>query len=309
MKNISLNILIAAFMLSVHSAHADSLTIGPSGDTWMLALAPDNNMGGADNFAAGFNTQLSPMRALIRFNLSSIPTNATVTSAVLTLTVIKADHAGPATYNLHRVLKDWNEGVGTSGTGTSDTGAQALDGETTWTARIFPSTNWTSAGASSTSDASSTISAFTVLSNANTGNYTWGSTANMVSDVQVWVNNTNSNFGWLFKDALETSGTARRWASRENATASSRPSLVVNYTVPSSSPQRPTLSQLSRTNNQIRFSFNAEANRTYAVEARGVLAPGSWTPLTNYTAPPVSTNLIFSENFSSTNKFYRVRTP
>jgi hypothetical protein len=79
--------------------------------------------------------------------------------------------------------------------------------------------------------------------------------------------------------------------------------------LPTADPQHPTISQPMRAANQIRFTFNAEANRTYAVEARGNVDPGSWTSVSNYSAALTPTNFVFTENLSSTNKFYRVRTP
>ena len=61
------------------------------------------------------------------------------------------------------------------------------------------------------------------------GDFTWGSTAQMVTDVQSWLDNPNNNFGWLLLTNETVIQTARRFGSRENATVANRPLLTVEY--------------------------------------------------------------------------------
>src|ERR1043166_6073063 len=106
-KNIQLLCLLLVSTLLALPVRADSLMVVSDADTWIFSELPDNNNGRADTFATGINMHASTMRALIRFDVSSIPTNATVTSASLTMVETKNDHGGDATFVLHRVLNGW----------------------------------------------------------------------------------------------------------------------------------------------------------------------------------------------------------
>ena len=56
--------------------------------------------------------------------------------------------------------------------------------------------------------------------------YTWGPTSQMQADVQDWLDNPASNFGWLLRASDETSlQTARGFDSRQSLTAANRPVL------------------------------------------------------------------------------------
>ena len=63
----------------------------------------------------------------------------------------------------------------------------------------------------------------------------------MVADVQAWVNNAASNFGWLVLGDESEAATAKRFDTRESA---SPPILTIEYTAagrPSPTPRsRPT---------------------------------------------------------------------
>jgi len=61
------------------------------------------------------------------------------------------------------------------------------------------------------------------------GSYTFASTANLVGDVQSWVNNPGNNFGWIVMSESENIGTTiRRFGNRNSGV--SAPLLTVNYT-------------------------------------------------------------------------------
>ena len=61
---------------------------------------------------------------------------------------------------------------------------------------------------------------------------TWGSTAEMVSDVQDWLDDPASNYGWIVLGKEGTRQTAKRVASRENASTEDRPRLLIEYFPP-----------------------------------------------------------------------------
>jgi hypothetical protein len=57
----------------------------------------------------------------------------------------------------------------------------------------------------------------------------------LVSDVQNWLDNPGTNFGWALIGTETVSSTARGYASRENATVANRPTLNVSFTLPAPS--------------------------------------------------------------------------
>ena len=54
-----------------------------------------------------------------------------------------------------------------------------------------------------------------------------------MNDVQGWLDNPSSNFGWLLQGNESTSPTTKRFDTKENGTVANRPMLTVNYTPPS----------------------------------------------------------------------------
>ena len=212
------------------SAFGDSVTLTASADTHLFEPAPDNNAGGNPTFIAGANFNLKRSRGLVKFDLTGqIPSNATIQSVSLTLTVTMVP-ATPtdSTFDLRRVVVDWGEGTGFSNSG--DAGRAAVAGEATWNNRFHPSTPWSAVGAAAPGDFSSTVSAsrFVHLQGA----YTFSSTPAMVADVEQWLADPSTNFGWIVMSESEaTTGTHRTFASRENS-ANNGPTLVVQYVIP-----------------------------------------------------------------------------
>ena len=69
-------------------------------------------------------------------------------------------------------------------------GAPATPNDATWRHRFFDTIFWTMQGG----DFSATVSASQSV--GGVGQYTWSS-AQMVADVQLWLDSPTSNFGWL----------------------------------------------------------------------------------------------------------------
>ena len=90
--------------------------------------------GAGPTMFAGANGQASIRRALVAFDLSSIPAGATVTSASLNINVTK-NHPGSYAFDIHRMLADWGESD--SNSGTSGQGVDAHPGDVTWNFRFF----------------------------------------------------------------------------------------------------------------------------------------------------------------------------
>lgn len=272
----------------------------PVADTTLFEDAPDNNLGATATLIAGTTATGFRNRALVKFDLAGIPANATITSAALTLNVVKAGSGPGSTFDLHFMLQDWGEGSGTGNQGTP-----ANTGEATWNNRFHPSTPWNSPGATADADYVATISATNFMDGA--GSYTFVSTPGLVSDVQAWLNHPGNNFGWILisEDEMDLA-TARRIGSREDP--NNTPVLTVQYTVPAP-PVPPTIASAARVGDQFQFSFNAESNRSYTVQYIGALTGTNWGVLTNISPMLAPANVLVSDPLTTSNRFYRVRTP
>jgi hypothetical protein len=160
-------------------------------------------------------------RALVRFDLSSLPTGVTWSSAAVSLTLtLQVGEGFPMT--LHKLNSDWGEGASNAGE-PGGSGANAQTNDATWRHRFFSTQNWTTDGGDFVNTASATI---------NVGNFlsqplqTWTS-AQLLTDVQSWITNPSTNYGWLLKGDETQSSTAQRFASRNNSNTALRPKLVL----------------------------------------------------------------------------------
>ena len=280
--------------------------LSPNADSTINDRNPDYNMGGHATIDAGASGMGDKKRALLMFDIAGqIPPQATVASVTLTVKMVRAPSGGgvDSIFSLHRLRQSWGEGnKATVNDNTDDFGVQATTNEVTWNARLYSAPLWSVPGTSSPVDYFSAASATNFI--AGVGTYTFNSNSNLVADVQAWVNNPGTNFGWILTSLLEnTSTTIRRFGSRESTNA---PLLTVQYSLPAAPP---ILTPLSIQTNRFRFSFDAETNRIYTVEHRGALTGTNWTVLTSIGPLAIATNVIVSDVLTSSNRFYRVNIP
>lgn len=166
-------------------------------------------------------------RALIAFDLASaIPPGSTVTRVALSLH-LSATNAGPFPVRLHRILADWGEGASFSSGGG---GAPSVPGDSTWIHRFFDDAFWTQAGG----DFDPIPRAVALVDQP--GFYSWGSTPEMVADVQSWLAQPEGNYGWILVGDESLPTTVKRFDSREHPEEAGRPVLNVEY-VPPCSPE------------------------------------------------------------------------
>lgn len=181
--------------------------------------ATQSNGAGPGMFA-GSNSNQSPRRGLLEFDVAgALPAGAAINSVQLQLTVGQVAGSGGTgsggdpftrTIQLYKLNADWGEGTtGSTATtiGGTGQGFPANPGDATWTQNKFGTSSWTTPGA--LGDANPTPSASTVIPgnsggvNVTNQTFSWGSTAQMVADVQSWLNAPSSNFGWLIKNNNE----------------------------------------------------------------------------------------------------------
>ena len=177
-----------------------------------------------------------------------MPANATITSVSLSLVLGQVAGGGlgggdqtPRTIRLFDVTTDWKGGTnGTAGFpgpgfGGTGQGFAPNPGDVTWNFASFNTVPWATPGGGG--DFASTESADTVVSQNLDTSYVWGSTAQMVSDVQGWLDGTLPNFGWLLKsDSEGVPTTFRAFFTREGAIEQGvpqfAPELAVSFSVP-----------------------------------------------------------------------------
>jgi hypothetical protein len=217
-------------------ASANIINITPSKDNTLYEYDPaegDHSNGAGFHLFAGENGMGELRRGVVAFDVAgTIPAGSTITAVSLTMNMSMTP-AGAETVELHKLLADWGEGTSHAGMGEGD-GAPATPNDATWRHRFFDTLFWTAQGG----DFSVTVSASQSV--GGTGQYTWSS-AQMVVDVQSWVNDPASDFGWLLLGNETTIATTKRFDTRESA---SPPVLTITFTpspraVPSPRP-RPT---------------------------------------------------------------------
>ncbi len=211
-------------------AAATTVNISASADATLYEDAGGLIADGAgDYFFAGKTNQPKLRRGIIKFDLGVIPSGATVTAVTLKLHCSKTP--SPVTsysFTMHKVTNSWSEGT-VNDAGDEGDGSPSTANSVTWKHRVYSGTLWTNLGGDFTGSSSASASVTDV------GFYTWGSTATLVSDVQGWVNNSATNFGWIIKGNEGVQKSAKRFDSRTNATSANRPVLTVTYTPPPAS--------------------------------------------------------------------------
>ena len=192
----------------------------------------DLSNGAGNHFFAGRTGQGYIRRAVLAFDIAgSIPPGSAIISVRLSMHLSRGGGNGTPTIELHKLIADWGEGTSVA-SGQEGQGALATTNDATWRHRFYDTTFWLAQGG----DFAVTVSASQSV--GGLGTYTWSS-AQMVADVQSWLNDPPTNFGWLVRGDESTSGTTKRFDTRESA---SPPVLTIEYTTATPTPT-PTATQ------------------------------------------------------------------
>ena len=189
-----------------------------------------NSNGSGSRIFAGSNKGGFARRALIAFDLGKqIPAEAIIVDATLRLHMSRTS-APEQTIDVHRLLRNWGEGASDGSTVNlqEGQGAPAQQGDASWIHRMFDTEMWEVPGGDFSGTASASASV------GGVGDYTWKSNQ-LTADVQMWVEDPSSNFGWIVIGDESINKTTKRFDSRENATAANRPLLQVTFSVPEDS--------------------------------------------------------------------------
>lgn len=219
---LAISVMTALGFAAATPASSNIINITPTKDNTLYEYDPaegDHSNGAGLHFFAGENAMGELRRGVLAFDIAgTIPAGSTITAVSLTMNMSMTP-AGTKTIELHTLLADWGEGTSHAPQGEGD-GAPATPNDATWRHRFFDTIFWTNEGG----DFSAIVSASQSV--GGTGQYTWSSTQ-MVADVQAWVDNPASNFGWLVLGDETTIATAKRFDTRESA---SPPILTIQYT-------------------------------------------------------------------------------
>ncbi|MCI0536822.1 MAG: DNRLRE domain-containing protein [Verrucomicrobiales bacterium] len=302
--NFSAAVTTALFVLGdLPPGRGETIELKPTADTTLFQRSPDNNLGAVDSLAVGGIATGPLARALLKFDVAaSLPANAKITSARLAFEVVKVPTSGgrPSDFRLHRFLQAWNEGRKAGG----PMGAAATEGESTWNFRVHPTIRWSQPGGGAPVEFPATPSASVRI--GGVGRYEMASTSGLVADVQAWLTEPASNFGWiLISQAERTPETARRIATRE---ASARgPVLTIEYTTSPSAPLH--IDRFEIVANEFRLHFTAEPNQSHQVEFSETLTASGWSTLTNLAPFVMPTDVVVSDGANRPQRFYRLRSP
>lgn len=215
-------------VLTATAAFSEVVSIPAFRDNTLYQNATGSTSNGAGEYFFVGRTEVisggTIRRGLIAFNVAqAIPAGARVTRVDLTLNMSRT-LVGLKPVSLHRLLRSWGEGI-SNAAAQEGGGAPAATGDATWLHRFFDTVFWTGAGAAG--DFVATPS--TTVEIGAIGSYTFLSTPALVADVQGWVDNPSTSFGWILIGDESTIATAKRFDSRTNLIATARPRLTVEF--------------------------------------------------------------------------------
>lgn len=168
--------------------------------------ATENGGGGADICIGNLAATTATRRAFVRYTLPPIPTNATVERVVLQNLQVQVRQMGAgtplaATLLVRRVTADWAEGTGGDAQGGGPCSGGAAVAGVNWNTQPMV------AAADSADAALSANDNVNIVIDTDIGTADDG----LIADVQAWVVNGASNFGWRLAVAEEaTANNARR---------------------------------------------------------------------------------------------------
>ncbi|HOC44809.1 MAG TPA: DNRLRE domain-containing protein [Thermoanaerobaculales bacterium] len=233
MSRLSLSavLIILVSLAMAGLAPAQTIELAPIMDATLYEDAGGVLANGSGSYLfVGRTAQPLTRRALIAFDIAgAIPAGSTIITAELKIEVSKVSDPSDQTVFVHRVTESWGEGA-SDAPGQEGSGAPASPGDATWIHRSYPADPWTTAGGSFVPAASAQRAIGSI------GSYSFNSTPQLVSDVQAWLDDPSGNFGWILLMTSTTNGTAKRFDSRENATANARPKLEIQYQASTQAP-------------------------------------------------------------------------
>ena len=215
-------ILLLSSFLSENLTAQTTVKLVTSADTYISNSNTTNNYG-AQPLMKITRSSSTPRGSLLKWDVTSIPVNAVITSVSLTVNV---STAASQTYYLYNLKRDWIEGTGTGNTSGDGATWETYDGTNSWgtdgaanTETDHYTNNLWDAGSSSFS---------------STGKKTINFNTEGLAVVQGWVSGTLPNYGVTIQDYSSSSSSYDlQLSTRNNSTAANHPTLNVTYTISS----------------------------------------------------------------------------
>ncbi len=283
MKNLFTNsfifwiILLLSSFLSENFIAQTTVNLVTSADTYISNSNTSYNYG-TQTYMKITRSSSTPRGSLLKWDVSSIPGNAVITSVSLTVNI---STAASQTYYLYNLKRNWIEGTGT--------GKETNDGAT-W--KTYDGTNnWGTDGAANIETDRDTDNLWDAGSSSfsSTGIKTINFNTEGLAVVQGWVSGTLPNYGVTIQDYSSSSSSYDlQLSTRNNSTAANHPTLNITYTV--SLPGINTSGTLTNFNSQ---PGSSSAIQTYSVSGLTLADNISITAPTGF---QVSTD---GESFSS----------
>ncbi|MDR3619165.1 MAG: DNRLRE domain-containing protein [Paludisphaera borealis] len=237
----TLTVASALFLGIAGAASAGSVTLYSSLDNTLVQVQPGSTQlsnGQGDIFVGRTNQDgqgpatISTRRGVIAFDVAgAIAAGSIITDVTLTMWDVRGLN-GSVQIDLHRVLASWGEGSSFFNGGV---GGPAADGDATWLSRFYNAADPASSPAWSTpgGDFDSTVSGSAIVTEHASDvekAFSWlgSSNSQMIADVQKWLDDPTSNFGWLLQGDESKGQTAKRFRSGE-ADLAFRPTLTITY--------------------------------------------------------------------------------
>jgi hypothetical protein len=226
MRKLAVTAFVLSLVLSAASATAgmlETVEVSPSKDN-TLYESPDGSLsnGAGSRMFAGVTAQPNIRRGLVAFDVAThVPPGATIANVTLTLEQVMTI-AGDTTVSLHRAEQDWGEGASTAA-GQQGAGGVSATGDATWLHTSYDTDFWTTPGGEfvASPSASQVVGGF--------GSFSWSS-AGMIADVQAWLDDPASDFGWVIVGDESTAVTAKTFSTRESDT--NPPVLLIEFEPP-----------------------------------------------------------------------------
>lgn len=163
-------------------------------------------------------------RTLMQFDVAgSIPAGSRILAVSLDMFAAQSSAFLAVNTDVHRVSQDWSEGTVVA-PGQGGAGGPSQAGESTWLHTDYPNSFWTTPGG----DFDPTPSYSFGL--PGIGPVFTDPEPGIINDVQDWLDNPSTNYGWLMKTAEVLTTNARRLNSRE--ASGLQPKIQITYLAP-----------------------------------------------------------------------------
>jgi hypothetical protein len=224
------SVLALPLIVTTTVSAAGTVVITPCKDNTLIETADGSLSNGLSiqtfcgktNFFAGETVR----RSVQAFNIAgAVPPGSVITGVSLDFVLFQAaPTSGNETHNLHRLTSDWGEGTSDFGGGM---GAPSTPGDATWLHTFWPTDFWTTPGG----DFDAAISASAVVGMTPLDVTTFSSPG-MIADVQAWLDDPASNFGWIMIGNESIAGTAKSFFSVDAPDEEFRPQLTIEFDIP-----------------------------------------------------------------------------